>query len=186
MDLQTPVWVTLLVAALGVLGTLAAGLLAQSRTAAREQERARQEVEREAARWSEQATRDEARRWLAERRAVYASFLVAVSRWERYIAAKRDQRVDRNGGVVPIDAGVHEDAVDHAYATVQVVGAAAPVVAAHAAYEALVLAMVHLEATHFSATRLEETLAQAREGIGAFISAVRRDLELDESTPLTA
>lgn len=208
MDSATPLWVTLLVAALGIAGTLLAALLASAATARREAQRteaevtrevdrarqdldretarAREDVERETQRWQRQVDRDDAARWTAEKRTAYSEFLITASRWERYIEQKRDHRLARNGGAVPIEAQHLADAVDRAYATVQILGDPSTLEAANGAYHNLVITMVHLEATHFSVNRVDEGCQLVAQQLAEFLAAVRLDLDIDAATPLTA
>jgi hypothetical protein len=208
MDSSTPLWVPLLIAAVGVAGTLLAALLTQAvttrREAARAQaevsresdrareevqreiERAREDVSRETQRWQRQVEREDLARWKQEKRAAYSEFLITASRWERYIEQKRDHRLARNGGAVPIEAEQLSDAVDRAYATVQILGDPSTLDAANAAYHNLVIAMVHLEATHFSVNRVDEGAQLVTQNLADFLAAVRLDLDIDAATPLTA
>lgn len=208
MDAATPLWVVVLVAAIGVLGTLLAALIAQAVTSRREAGRAREQVDREVgqardevARVVEQAREDMARqeersrrqaadteqsRLLAEKRAAYVELLVSASRWERYIAHKRDQREARNGMAVPIDAGPFADAVDRAYAAVQILGDPSVLEPAGKAYHNLLITVVHLEASHFSVQRVDEGLDLASQHLQAFLGAVRQELDIDPETPLTS
>ncbi|RJK95429.1 hypothetical protein [Vallicoccus soli] len=201
MDVETPLWVTLLVAAVGVVATLLAALLSSALTARREAARAREEVAREQARareLAESATatsrevleREDARRREAdraaaaaraadERRAAYAAFLTAASRWARYGEQKRDQRAARSGGVVPVDATGLEDEVGAALAAVQVLGAPEVQAPARTAYDALVVLLMNLEASHFSVNRVDEGIEQAVAALDAYLAAVRRDLGVD-------
>ena len=207
MDAATPLWVTLLVAAAGVAATLLAALTSSALTARREAGRAREEVEREQARAREAVAaeagrsrdaiareveraressgRDAALRALEERRAAYASFLTTASRWQRYAEQKRDQRAARSGGVVPLDATGLEDEVDRALAAVQLSGAPATQDPARAAYDALVVTMMNLEASHFSINRVDEGCEQIARAIGDYLAAVRADLGVDPPPPAT-
>lgn len=208
MDTATPLWVTLLVAALGIAGTLLAALVTQSVTTRREnaradalleqeRERAREELDRAAARATSEAERQDVRARLAaeraeaeasvaRRREAYTELLVAAGRWDRYISQKRDHRLARNGGAVPIEAGPFEDAVDRAYAAVQILGDAALQQAAHAVYHNLIITMVHLEASHFSVNRVDESSAAVAQSLAELLTAVRKELGVDEDTPRTA
>jgi hypothetical protein len=79
----TPLWVPLVVAAVGVLGTLFAAVFTQVWQSRREEERARS-----------QAQREDSQRWFEARRAVYTEVLRALRPWQvwartlRYSAGK--------------------------------------------------------------------------------------------------
>jgi hypothetical protein len=205
MDVETPLWVTLLVAAVGVAATLLAALLSSALTARREAARAREELAREQARSRELAEaaaaasrqaldREDARRReqeragaarLAahERRAAYAAFLTAASRWLRYAELKRDQRAARSGGVVPVDAAGLQDEVGAALSAVRLLGAPAVQDPARDAFDALVVTMMDLEASHFSVNRVDDGNARAAGALEAYLAAVRTDLDAEAGDP---
>ncbi len=197
MDSAIPLWVVVLVAAIGVVGTLLAALVTQTVTTRREVKRAREQLDREAARSREQAqeavehqraeaARAERSRQVAQKQAAYTELLVTASRWERYIGHKRDQRLARNGAAVPMEMETFADAVDRAYATVHILGDPETVEPATRAYHNLLLTVVHLEATHFSVTRVDEGRELVKQDLAQFLTAVRRELGIDEQTPLSA
>jgi hypothetical protein len=74
MSTATPLWVPLLVAAFGVAGTVTAAVLTQILT--RRRDRQRWQIERDERR--EQWRREDAARWLADRRTAYAELLAAL------------------------------------------------------------------------------------------------------------
>jgi hypothetical protein len=91
---STPVWVTLLVAALGVAGGVATAILTRRGADKRENQRWQREREAEEARWQreqeerhQQWQREDHARWLAERRTIYANYLQRLDRWREAIAA---------------------------------------------------------------------------------------------------
>lgn len=201
MNVATPLWVVVLVGAIGVAGTLLAALLAASTTTRREAARAREQVDREydraredtermeerlAEREQRDAARAEADRRTAARQNAYTEFLLLASRWERYISDKRDHRLARNGAAVPIDTASFADPVDRAFATVQILGRPEVLDSATKAYHNLVVTAVHLEASHFSVGRVDEGRELVREHLAQFLAAVRDDLDIDPATPLTA
>ncbi|NYF54797.1 hypothetical protein [Micromonospora purpureochromogenes] len=89
MSSGTPAWVVLAVAALGVLGTLAAAVITQvlsGRREARQWERQRaherERWERERAERQEQWQREDHARWHQERHAAYAELLHRIEEWD--------------------------------------------------------------------------------------------------------
>ncbi|MEH0927814.1 hypothetical protein [Micromonospora sp. CPCC 205558] len=74
MSATTPLWVPLLVACLGLLGTIGAAVLTHAWTARRETVR----WERELAERDGERNREERARWLAERRTLYSDFKNAL------------------------------------------------------------------------------------------------------------
>lgn len=74
MAATTPIWVPLIVAVVGVLGTLGASVFTQIHSARREQAT----WERERERRHDEQRREEVRYWLEERRRVYSAFLASV------------------------------------------------------------------------------------------------------------
>ncbi len=197
MDSAIPLWVAILIAAIGVVGTLLAALITQTVTTRREAKRAREQLDRELERSREHAEnvleqqreeveRAERTQFLAQKQAAYTELLVTASRWERYIGHKRDQRHARNGAAVPMETGPFADAVDRAYATVQILGDAETIEPATRAYHNLLLTVVHLEATHFSIARVDEGRDLVKRDLAQFLGAVRRELGIAEETPLSA
>ncbi|MDP9417808.1 MAG: hypothetical protein M3P48_08265 [Actinomycetota bacterium] len=197
MDSATPVWVVVLVAAIGIVGTLLAALITQTLTTRREAKQAREQVDREIGRARQQVTdaaehqraeaeRAERAQLATQKRGAYTELLVTASRWERYIGHKRDQRVARNGAAVPLEMETFADDVDRAYATVQILGEPHTLEPATRAYHNLLLTVVHLEASHFSVARVDEGRELVKSDLAAFLAAVRREFAIDEATPLSA
>jgi hypothetical protein len=84
----TPLWVPLAVAVTGVLGTLSAAVFTQIWAARREDKRWIRDREVEEERWQrekverrEQWRREDRARWLAERRNIYAEYLLGLDTW---------------------------------------------------------------------------------------------------------
>ncbi len=197
MDSATPLWVVILVAAIGIVGTLAAALISSAVTTRREAKRARELLDREAARSRDQAgdvlaqqraeaERAEQARRQAQKQAAYSDLLLTVSRWERYIGHKRDQRVARNGAAVPMENEGFAEAVERAFASVQILGDSAVLEPASRAYHNLMLTVVHLEATHFSVARIDEGRELVKQDLAQFLTAVRRELGIEADAPLDA
>ncbi|MFI7158902.1 hypothetical protein [Micromonospora chalcea] len=93
MSSGTPVWVVLAVAALGVLGTLAAAVITQVLSGRREARQWERQREHERERWDrerderrEQWEREDHARWHQERLALYAELLKRIEEWEGVVS----------------------------------------------------------------------------------------------------
>lgn len=93
MSSGTPVWVVLVVAAMGVVGTLAAAVIAQVLSGRREARQWERQRAHEQARWDheradrqEQWQREDHARWHAERLAAYTDLLHKIDDWNLAVA----------------------------------------------------------------------------------------------------
>jgi hypothetical protein len=100
---STPLWVPLVVAALGVTGTFLAAYYTRRWADRREDQRWTRERQAEEARWKrerderrEQWEREDHARWMAERRLVYAEFLQRIDTW-RWALVKAQGEIERDG-----------------------------------------------------------------------------------------
>jgi hypothetical protein len=100
-------WTTLIVAGLGVAGTLGVTVMTQRSSAQRDDKRWTQERDAERERWQRQSTRDDSRHWPSERREIYVDFLFKLN---AYVNATI--RVLSAGVACVVDAAVHRDAMD--------------------------------------------------------------------------
>ncbi|MGW1061768.1 hypothetical protein [Micromonospora rubida] len=98
MSLLIPLWVPMAVAVLGVLGTLAASIVTQVLTRRRDDRRWSLEREERARQWH----REDAARWLADRRAAYTELLVVLHEQDRVLEAVRRRRAQ----ALPLDGPV--------------------------------------------------------------------------------
>ncbi|MEV4660156.1 hypothetical protein [Micromonospora sp. NPDC049301] len=92
MSSGTPVWVVLAVAAMGVVGTLAASVIAQVLSGRREARQWERQREHERERWGreredrqEQWEREDHARWHAERLALYTELLQRIEEWDHVV-----------------------------------------------------------------------------------------------------
>jgi hypothetical protein len=111
---STPVWIPLAVAIVAVAGTLGGAFFTRRWADRREDQRWTREREAEETRWQrerderrEQWEREDHARWMAERRAVYAEFLLSLEAWR--VAISRAQFGERPNGALPAET---RDALD--------------------------------------------------------------------------
>src|SRR3954471_11393191 len=104
-----PTWTVLVVAFLGVAGTLGAAIFTQAWSARREDRRWRQEKEADERRWqrerqdrAEQWRREDQLRAKQERQQVYVDFLQAVAKWASTASTMVVDRPD-NAGPLTVD-----------------------------------------------------------------------------------
>ena len=130
----TPLWVPLVVAVLGllgtVIGTIAGVVITQRRSDRREREAREAEREREHERWR----REDELRTFDQRRAAYTAFYAAVQERRRLLMSKK---ADSHGGRVADKR--HEDAVFDRLGDVEIYGTGRTRDSA----AALVLALMH-------------------------------------------
>lgn len=84
---ETPLWLPLTIAVVGVLGTLGAAVFTQVWQARQEQSR-----------WTLQVEREDAQRWSTDRALTYAEFLALMSEWRKWVMTLR-----YSAGEVPRD-----------------------------------------------------------------------------------
>lgn len=179
----TPVWVPLVVAALGFVSTLGGALvgviITQRRADKREQEARDAEFERERARWA----REDAARTFDERRVAYIAFYEALRQVVTLVNSFFDEGADLSK--LPLPCG-WEGLLYRQLQHVEIYGSEAVVALAQRAFEITTVWGGTLRRSADDPTRVthDEDLSYEADGSPfTFISAVRKELGVPEGEP---
>lgn len=178
MPSAVPLWVPLAVAFVGVAGTLAASVLTQLLNRRRDDKL----WERERAERSEQWRREDAAKWLSERRAVYAEFLAVYDEWASVQSRAWQERRQLGAADEATRAALAdmEKAGEKIFQTVRLIGA--PEVAKCSQDLWLALGVDHGRVTDDAyAGDRELDYFDSLDMLEALVKAMRRDLGVDIS-----